>query len=133
MTREMRVAVIGAGSWGTTLAALTCRKVPAVIWARRPEVAEQINAEHRNEDNRYGEDLPAELRATADLEEAAGHADVVVMAVPSHGFRAVLEEVAPFVRPWIPVVSVTKGLEPGTRARMTEIIDAVSPGIRPAF
>ena len=55
-------------------------------------------------------------------------ADVLVVGVPSHGFRAALEEAAPHVRPWVPIVSLTKGLEQGTRLRMTEVIDEVLPG-----
>ncbi|MBW3551492.1 MAG: NADH-quinone oxidoreductase subunit J, partial [Proteobacteria bacterium] len=56
-------------------------------------------------------DLHPELRATADLSQALADADLVVMGIPSHAFRATLEEAAPFVRPWIPIVSLTKGLE----------------------
>ena len=55
-------------------------------------------------------------------------ADVLVMGVPSHGFRAALEEVAAYLRPWVPVVSLTKGLEQGTRLRMSEVITDVVPG-----
>src|SRR5205807_8756252 len=101
MTRAPRVAVIGAGSWGTTVASLAAHNAPTTVWARRPELAEQIAKEHRNGQYLDGEQLPDDLGATSSLEEAAGRADVLVMAVPSHGFRAVLEEVAPHVRPWI--------------------------------
>ena len=128
MTRQPSVAVIGAGSWGTTVASLVARNAPAILWARRPELAQEISASHTNEDYLPGWELDPELRATASLEEAVGRADVLVMAVPSHGFRAVLEDAAPHVRPWIPIVSLTKGLEQGTRLRMTEVIDALLPG-----
>src|SRR5918996_2519560 len=98
--RLPRVAVIGAGSWGTTVAALVAENRPTMIWARHREIAEEIEQNRTNE--RYLPDarLPAELSATHSLEEAAAWADIVVMAVPSHGFRAVLEQAAPPVRPW---------------------------------
>ena len=57
-----------------------------------------------------------------------GDADVLVVGVPSHGLRAALLDAAQHVRPWVPIVSLTKGLEQGTRLRMTEVIDEVLPG-----
>jgi glycerol-3-phosphate dehydrogenase (NAD(P)+) len=99
-----------------------------VIWARRSEVAEEIASEHTNSAYLPDRRLDGSLRATSALDEAVGDADMVVMAVPSHGFREVLVEAAPHLRPWIPVVSLSKGLEQGTRARMTEVISEVLPG-----
>ncbi len=125
---EMQVAVIGAGSWGTTVAALASRNQPTVLWARRPELAEQINADHENGDYLAGYRLPERLRASADLEEVVSRADLLVMGVPSMGFRATLEAVQPYLRPWVPVVSLTKGLEVGTRMRMSEIVVELLPG-----
>ncbi|MGD9703541.1 MAG: NAD(P)H-dependent glycerol-3-phosphate dehydrogenase [Acidimicrobiia bacterium] len=125
---RIRVAVIGAGSWGTTVAALAATNTPTVLWARRPELAEQINTAHVNGDYLPTFQLPDVLQATADIEEAITHADVVVMAVPSHGFRAVLEDVALHLRPWVPVVSLAKGLEQGTLKRMSEVAHEVLPG-----
>lgn len=122
------VTVLGAGSWGTTVAHLTAHNVPTILWARDESVAGDIEKEHRN--RRYLDpfELHPHLQATADLEEAVRRADVLVMGVPSHGFRATLEQVKPHVRAWVPVVSLTKGLEQGTHLRMTEIIDEVLPG-----
>lgn len=128
MARPVQVAVIGAGSWGSTMASIVARRNPAVIWSRRPEVAQEINEHHTNSGYTGERRLNERLRATSSMEEAAGEADVLVMAVPSHGFRAVLEEAAPHVRPWIPIVSLTKGLEAGTGNRMTQIISEVLPG-----
>lgn len=125
---EIRVAVIGAGSWGTTVAALAATNSPTLLWARRSELAEQINAEHVNGDYLPTFQLPEALRATADMEEAIGQADVIVMAVPSHGFRDVLREIAPHVRPWVPVVSLAKGLEQGSMKRMSEVANDELPG-----
>ncbi len=124
----MRIAVLGAGSWGTTVASLVAPRHDTVLWARNPEVAESVNTAHANADYLPGFDLPAELVATADFEEAVCAADLLVVGVPTSGFRAVLEEAAPCMRPWIPVVSLSKGLEKGTMLRMTEVIKEVVPG-----
>ena len=126
--QQIRVAVIGAGSWGTTVAALAAANTPTTIWSRRAELAAQINDEHRNGDYLADYDLPPSLRATADLEEAVTGCDVLVMGVPSAGFRGALEDVSAFLRPWVPVVSLTKGLEVGTRKRMSEVVTEVVPG-----
>ena len=125
---EIRVAVVGAGSWGTTVASLAAANTPTVLWARRPELAEQIHTEHVNVDYLPSFRLPEALECTADLEQAVRPADVVVMGVPSHGFRATLTELAPWVRPWVPVLSLAKGLEQDTKLRMTQIIEEVLPG-----
>jgi glycerol-3-phosphate dehydrogenase (NAD(P)+) len=123
----LRVAVLGAGSWGTTVATLTSHNAPTLLWARRPEVAEEVERQHSNERYLPETRLPEDLRATASLEEAVRDADLLVMGVPSHGFRAVLEQAAPFVRPWVPVLSLAKGLEEGSQLRMTEVIGQVMP------
>ena len=91
MARQARVAVIGAGSWGTTVASLAAANTPTVLWARRDELAAEIDQRHVSEAYLPGLELPADLRATSSIEEAVSAADVLVMAVPSHGFRAVLE------------------------------------------
>jgi glycerol-3-phosphate dehydrogenase (NAD(P)+) len=122
------VAVIGAGSWGTTVAHLAAHNVPTVVWARDPQVATEINEQHQNSRYLAGYDLHPDLTATDDLAEAVTGADVLVMGVPSHGFRATLEEVKPHLRAWVPVVSLSKGLEQGSRLRMTQLIDEVLPG-----
>ncbi len=126
--RQPKVAVIGAGSWGTAVASIVARKSPTVIWARSAEVAAQINETHTN--SRYLPDfpLPDTLTATHDLQAAVEPTDVIIMAVPSHGFRGALTELAPYLRPWAPVVSLVKGLEQVTHRRMTEIVDEILPG-----
>ena len=125
---DIRVSVIGAGSWGTTVAALAAHNTPTLLWSRRADIAQQINEEHRNGRYLPEHQLPDSLRSTNDLEEAVTKADVLVIGVPSHGFRETLEQVAPYLRPWVPVVSLTKGLELGTRLRMSEIVTEVVPG-----
>ena len=124
----INVAVIGAGSWGTTVAALAAVNTPTILWARRPELAAQINDAHVNGDYLANFVLPEQLRATSSLEEAVSHADVLVMAVPSHGYRDVAAEAAQFLRPWVPVVSLTKGIERSSRKRMSEVTSDEMPG-----
>ncbi|HTT86745.1 MAG TPA: NAD(P)H-dependent glycerol-3-phosphate dehydrogenase [Acidimicrobiales bacterium] len=120
-----KVAVVGAGSWGTTIASLAARSVPTTLWARRGELGATIDAVHENPDYLPGVALPAALRATGSLEQAVDGAGLVVMAVPSHGFRAVLEALAPHLDPSVPVLSLAKGLEQGTHLRMTEVVAQV--------
>ena len=125
---KINVAVIGAGSWGTTVAALTAVNTPTVLWARRSELAQQINDARVNPEYLPAFTLPEELRATDSLADAVSHADVVVMAVPSHGYRDVAVEAAQAIRPWVPVVSLTKGLERTTLKRMSEVTTDAMPG-----
>lgn len=118
----IRVGVVGAGSWGTTVASMAAINTPTMLWARNADTAATINSSHRNPAYLGDRELPEELRGSADLEEVVGDADVVVMAVPSHGFREVVHAAAPMVRPWVPIVSLTKGLERATGKRMTEVV-----------
>lgn len=118
----MRIAVIGSGSWGTTVAALAAATHPVLLWARRAEVAETINREAENVDYLPGFRLPGSLRATSDLAEAAGFAEAVVMAVPSHGFRTVFAHLAGDIDDTTPILSLVKGIEQGSDLRMTEVI-----------
>lgn len=124
----MNVAVLGSGSWGTTLASLTTALNPTILWARNPDVAAEINEQHTNAAYLPAVSLPRRLQATADMEKAVRQADVLVLGVPSRGFRDTLEEVRKWIRPWIPVVSLTKGIEGGSLLRMTQIIDELLPG-----
>jgi glycerol-3-phosphate dehydrogenase (NAD(P)+) len=125
---ELKVGLLGGGSWGTTVASLVTRNAPVKLWARNPETVAEINARHSNEKYLPGAALPQRLAATNDIAEAVQDADVVVMGIPSQNFRAVLEEVKSHIRAWVPVISLTKGLELDTRMRMTEIINEVLPG-----
>jgi glycerol-3-phosphate dehydrogenase (NAD(P)+) len=127
---NLRVAVLGGGSWGTTVATLASHNAHKVMWERRAETVTEVNEQHTNERYLPGARLPEDLRATGSLEEAVRDADVLVVGVPSHVFRQTLEQAAKHVRAWVPVVSLAKGLEQGSLMRMTEVIAEVLPGHR---
>ena len=128
MSRPIQVSVLGAGSWGTTVASIAAANARTVLWARRPEVADSINRDRVNPDYVTGCKVHRRLVATSNLEEAVSTADVLVVAIPSHNFRQTLKQAAPFLRPWVPVISLTKGLEQGSHRRMTEVIGEELPG-----
>ncbi len=122
------VVVVGGGSWGTTIALLLAAKGPTTLWVRSAELAEQLTATRENRRYLPGIALPATLHATSSLPDAVAHASVVLVAVPSHGFRAVLEAMQPVLPAHAAVVSLTKGIEAGTSRRMSEIVAEVLPG-----
>ena len=125
---NLRTGLLGGGSWGTTVAALIAKNASITLWARDQGTVDEINSQHTN--SKYLPDavLPTELRATNDLEEAVAGMDVIVMGIPSQSFRGVLEQIKPHIRPWVPVISLSKGLELSTGKRMTELINEVLPG-----
>ena len=122
------VAVVGAGSWGTTIARLLAEKGPTRLWARSDELARAMGQNRENERYLPGMRLPDALSVTSSLPVVAEDADVVLMAVPSHGFRAVLGDLVPFLRPGAAIVSLAKGIEQGSDLRMSEIAAEVAPG-----
>jgi glycerol-3-phosphate dehydrogenase (NAD(P)+) len=123
MTAGPAVGVVGAGSWGTALAAVIAdRGVDTMLWARRQELADTIATRHQNPDYLPGIDLPPMLGATHDLERVAAAA-VVVMAVPSDAFREIFREAVAHLRPNAPVVSLSKGIEQASMLRMSEVIE----------
>lgn len=130
-TSPAPVAVIGAGSWGTTVAAIVSGHAPTTLWGRNAAIVAAVNERHENPEYLPGIALPEHLRATTDLAEACVGAEVVVMAVPSHGFRAVLERAAPFVGVEAPVVSLAKGIENETLLRMSEVVLETLPAHDP--
>jgi len=113
------------------VAAIAASHEPTVLWARRPELAAAIATGHENPEYLAGYALPETLRATPDLSEAVRDAEVVVMAVPSHGYRAVLAEAAAAIGDAVPILSLTKGIEQDTLMRMTEITNDLLPHHRP--
>jgi glycerol-3-phosphate dehydrogenase (NAD(P)+) len=125
---DVKICVLGAGSFGTTMASLQSARNETLLWARNPDIAREITEERSNSAYLPGVRLPAALRATADLAEAVTSAELLIVAIPAHGFRASLSEAIPYIHPWIPVVSLTKGLEQGSHLRMTQIIEELLPG-----
>ncbi len=126
-----RIGVLGAGSWGTTLADLLARKGHDVrIWAYETEVVAAINGSHLNPVFLPDAPLAPALRATGDAAEAVGRAEVVLSAAPSHAVRSVLERVAAAIPSGAIVVSATKGIEMESLALMSEVAGTVLPGVR---
>jgi glycerol-3-phosphate dehydrogenase (NAD(P)+) len=125
---RLKVGLLGGGSWGTTVASVVSRNAPITLWARDAETVDGINSHHENRKYLPGIRLPSALRATTDMAEVVAGADVLVMGVPSHSFRGVLEEAKRHLRPWVPVISLTKGLELASGKRMTELIEEILPG-----
>jgi len=125
--KRSKISVLGGGSWGTTTASVMSRQCNAVLWARDAQIVDEINQDRTN--TRYLPDatLHPKLTATTALNVAVEHADAVLIAVPSSHFREVLMNALPDMPRDIPVISLSKGLEKGSRMRMTEIIRDVSP------
>ncbi len=125
---RLKVGLIGGGSWGTTVASLIAKNTDVSLWARSAETVKEINTQHTN--SKYLPDavLPENLVAHQELEAVVADADVLVMGVPSNSFREVLKQLKPHLRAWVPVVSLTKGLEKGTDLRMTQVIESELPG-----
>jgi glycerol-3-phosphate dehydrogenase (NAD(P)+) len=128
-----RIAVIGAGSWGTTAAALAAASTPTILWSRRQEVADGVNQRHHNPIYLPDATMPESLVATTDLAEAVTGADAVVMAVPSHGFRDVFTEAVTGIEPATTIVSLTKGIEQETLSTMTQVVADVARGHDPGL
>ena len=127
----MRIAVLGAGSWGTTLADLLARKGEDVrLWAYEAEVVEAVNASHLNPVFLPGSPLAPSLRAVGDAAEAVKGASIVVSVAPSHALRSVLRRVQGAVPGGTIIVSATKGLESDTLALMSDVIAAELPQAR---
>ncbi len=122
-----RVAVLGAGSWGTAFAkVLGDAGRDVVLWARRPEVAAGINERHINHHYMAGIVLPPTVTATTDAAAALAGADVVVFGVPSQTLRANLAAWRDLLPPGVTLVSLAKGVELGTLKRMSEVIAEVA-------
>ncbi|UVJ38132.1 NAD(P)H-dependent glycerol-3-phosphate dehydrogenase [Arthrobacter sp. CJ23] len=126
---QSAIAVLGAGSWGTTFAKVLADAAAAAgsersirIWGRRAEVVEQINTKHRNEQYLKDTELPDCITASTDVAEVLNGAGIVILAVPAQSLRAQLSEWKPLLAPGAVVVSLMKGLELGTDARMSEVI-----------
>ena len=124
------VAVIGAGSWGTSFASVCARNNPTALWVRPDEsdVADEVNSAHTNATYLPEVTLPSGLVATTDMANAVAGVDCVVIGIPSRWIRGVLRDLREHVEPGVPIVSLAKGLEAGTNLRMTEVIADEIPG-----
>jgi glycerol-3-phosphate dehydrogenase (NAD(P)+) len=125
-----RVAVLGAGMWGTAFAAVLVEAgCDVVLWGRRPGVVDDVNRQHRNSSYLGDTVLPAALRATVDAAAATAEAGIVVVAVPAQATRATLRPLAGHLHGRV-LVSLAKGVERGTNRRMSEVV-AEASGVQP--
>ena len=124
------MAVLGAGSWGTAVASLAAGKNEAILWARDSNLARDISATHINSRYLPDLDLSAQLEATDSLDRAVIEAEIVIVAVPSLGVRKVVNDLIGKIAPDVPIVSLTKGLEPLTNLRMSGVIKTELPSHR---
>ena len=125
----LRVTVLGGGSFGTAMANTAARNgCETKIWIRDEAAAAEINTLHRNQ--RYLADYPLEesLKAESDLETAVRDRDIILVAIPSHSFRQVLQQIAPFISAQA-VISLTKGIEAKTFSFMSDIIREELPEV----
>lgn len=122
-----KIAVLGAGSWGTTFAKVLADSGNDVtLWARRADLAEEINSEHRNGDYLPGIELPASLKADSDVAAVLKGAQQVHIAVPSQSLRSNLIELIDHLPGDAILVSLMKGVEKDTGLRMSEVIAEVT-------
>ncbi len=124
----MKVLVLGGGAWGTTVASLAASNAKTFVWCRDQKTAADINDRHQNPRYLDDCDLHPELRATTNLDEVVATADLLVIGTPAHAFRETLGRAASAIRPGVPVLSLTKGLEHRSRLRMSQIVNEVLPG-----
>jgi len=130
---DIHIAVVGAGSWGTAFArhlALCARRT--VLCARRPEQSEEMRRHRHNPEYLEFLELPESLEYDTYPSPGLAHADLVVLAVPSKAYRAVLTAIAPYLRHGVGILSLTKGLDPLTRARLSEVVSAELVSLKPA-
>jgi glycerol-3-phosphate dehydrogenase (NAD(P)+) len=127
-----RIAVLGAGSWGTALAVhLAASGRHVTLWARDPSLAAEIAARRSNPRYLPAIDLPPTVRPTASMAEAVSGVRLVILAVPSHGLRAVVGAAAPALPAGVVLVSAAKGLETETLQRMSEVVAEETAGRHP--
>ncbi len=121
------VTVLGAGSWGSTLAQLLCDAGNDVlIWGRDANIVEEINSDHTNKKYLDEVILPSNLRATSELHEAFGHSKNYVLAIPAQKLREELIQWKPLMAEDATYISTLKGIERSTLKRMTEVITEIT-------
>ncbi len=125
-----KIAVIGAGSWGTALAqTLAAAGTEVVMWARRPEVAEAISSSHRNPRYLSGVILSDSITATSSLPQCVEGAQALVIVTPSRLMRQFAEDLKPLIAPDLPIVICSKGVEEGTGLLPVQVFDEVLGGL----
>ncbi|TGK11482.1 NAD(P)-dependent glycerol-3-phosphate dehydrogenase [Leptospira fletcheri] len=125
----MQIGVIGSGSFGTSLGALLADKgYEVTLWARNPDLIREMNENHRNEKYLPGIELPENLRASQNLEDAVKNKDMIVSAPPSHVITDILREIKSYLPVKAPIVSASKGIENGSLRLVSEIFEAELPG-----
>lgn len=119
-----RIVVLGAGSWGTTIAKVIADGgTDVLLWSRREDLANEINQQHRNGDYLPGIDLPKNLIATSDIEFALSKAEQIYLAVPAQSLRTNLQQWSNLIPKDAILVSLMKGVEQGSGLRMSEVIE----------
>ena len=122
-SKLMRIAVIGAGNWGTGLAIMAARAGHAVsVWARNPAVVQSINSEHINPVYLKRLRIPETVSATENIGDALIGSELIIMAAPSHATRQILESMSTLVEPGSIIVSATKGIEIETGKRISQVV-----------
>jgi len=131
LTQHVRVAVLGAGSWGTALAALIARhSIPVALWGRDGDVIQAINTRHENPHYLPGIALPGTLSASTDLAATVRQADLLLVSVPSHAFTQTLHIIAPLRPAHAGVAWATKGFEPGSGRFLHEVAsESLGPSV----
>ncbi|WP_096153745.1 MULTISPECIES: NAD(P)H-dependent glycerol-3-phosphate dehydrogenase [Bacillus] len=123
-----KVSVLGAGSWGTALAlVLADNNHDVLLWGHREEQVNQINKTHRNEKYLPGIELPTNIKASTSLKEAIQDTSTIVLAVPTKAMREVCRQIVPLLTEKLVLVHVSKGIEPDTHLRVSEMIEEEVP------
>lgn len=123
-----KVTMLGAGSWGTALAlVLTDNGNEVCVWAHRADLIHQINELHENKDYLPNVKLSTSIKGTTDMKEAVSDADVIIVAVPTKAIREVLRQAVPFITKKAVFVHVSKGIEPDSLLRISEIMEIELP------
>lgn len=124
--KDIKVGVIGAGSWGTALAVLLAKKgTDVTLWSRRKEQAEQMNKSKENFDYLPGVSLPSNLIITSNLSDAVKEMAYIVLAVPSHAVRYMVEELKQYLKKDVIIINTAKGIEESTHLRLSQVIQEV--------
>lgn len=121
----MRVAVLGGGSWGTTVASIIADNTECALWCRDEQLAKQITENHCNSRYLEGKSLSSKLHASSDMNAVVQNAQLIVAAVPTHAMRTVLSKCVGKISADVPIISLSKGIEAQTHMRMTQVINDV--------